>query len=43
MMKKIFMFVFLIGIIAGCSGGQEASNSINAGSNRRKSIIRQVL
>ena len=30
MMKKFFMFVFLIGIIAGCSGGQEASNSINA-------------
>ena len=30
MMKKFFMFVFLIGIIVGCSGGQEASNSINA-------------
>ena len=29
MMKKILTFIFLIGIIAGCSGGQESSNSGN--------------
>jgi len=29
MMKKILTFIFLIGIITGCSGGQESSNSAN--------------
>ena len=29
MMKKILTFIFLIGIISGCSGGQESSNSAN--------------
>ena len=29
MMKKILTFIFLIGIIAGCSRGQESSNSAN--------------
>ena len=29
MMKKILTFVFLIGLISGCSGGQESSNSAN--------------
>ena len=29
MMRKILTFVFLIGIISGCSGGQESSNSAN--------------
>ena len=31
MMKKILTFVFLIGIISGCSGGQESSSPANAG------------
>ena len=31
MMKKILMFVFLVGIISGCSGGQESSSPANAG------------
>ena len=30
MMKKILTFVFLIGIISGCSGGQESFSSANA-------------
>ena len=30
MMKKILTFVFLIGIISGCSGGQESSSSANS-------------
>ena len=29
MMKKILTFVLLIGLISGCSGGQESSNSAN--------------
>ena len=29
MMKKILTFIFLIGIISGCSGGQESSKSAN--------------
>ena len=29
MMKKILTFVFLIGIISGCSGGQESLSSAN--------------
>jgi TRAP-type mannitol/chloroaromatic compound transport system substrate-binding protein len=29
MMKKILTFIFLIGIITGCSGRQESSNSAN--------------
>ena len=29
MMKKILTFVFLIGIISGCSGGQESLSSVN--------------
>ena len=30
MMKKILMFVLLIGLISGCSGEQESSNSVDA-------------
>ena len=30
MMKKILTFVFLIGLISGCSGEQESSNSADA-------------
>ena len=30
MMKKILMFVLLIGLISGCSGEQESSNSADA-------------
>ena len=29
MMKKILTFIFLIGIISGCSGGQESSSTAN--------------
>ena len=29
MMKKILTFIFLIGIITGCSGGQESSNPVS--------------
>ena len=29
MMKNILTFIFLIGTISGCSGGQESSNSVN--------------